>query len=125
VLGHQQKSRRGQQEERNCKALSSQSLGVRGFGALSIQPARRPLQAALADFFFSWTADLSDLEYHHFSRPNTVKMAPKKAAVRAPQENISLGPQVREGKNPHIRQRCDTRTTHSSMAAKIASRNMH
>jgi hypothetical protein len=26
-------------------------------------------------------------------------MAPKKAAVRAPQENISLGPQVREGKN--------------------------
>merc|ERR1711941_141635 len=31
------------------------------------------------------------------SRPNTVAMAPKKAPVRAPQENISLGPQVREG----------------------------
>jgi hypothetical protein len=33
-------------------------------------------------------------------------MAPKKAPVRAPQENISLGPQVREGKN---RQNRDTR----------------
>lgn len=26
-------------------------------------------------------------------------MAPKKQVTRAPQENISLGPQVREGKN--------------------------
>merc|ERR1712080_465044 len=28
---------------------------------------------------------------------NTVAMAPKKQVTRAPQENISLGPQVREG----------------------------
>merc|ERR1712080_659436 len=31
--------------------------------------------------------------------PNTVAMAPKKAPTRAPQENISLGPQVADGEN--------------------------
>ena len=68
------------------------------------RPAARPSQRLAADFFFSRTDDFSDLDTT--TPANTVKMAPKKAAVRAPQENISLGPQVREGKkhlNPTIR----------------------
>ena len=57
---------------------------ARGIASLETSSFRRRLQRSR--------------EYHP-SRPNTVAMAPKKAPVRAPQENISLGPQVREGKN--------------------------
>jgi hypothetical protein len=64
---------------------------ARGIASLETSSFRRRLQRSR--------------EYHP-SRPNTVAMAPKKAPVRAPQENISLGPQVREGKN---RQNRDTR----------------
>lgn len=83
------------------------------------RPAARPSQRLAADFFFSRTDDFSDLDTT--TPANTVKMAPKKAAVRAPQENISLGPQVREGKTPRTRQLCDdTRSRQSTFDAEIA-----
>lgn len=68
--------------------------------------------AASARGLLSLRRRLSDLEYHH--PVNTVAMAPKKQVTRAPQENISLGPQVREGKkhrHPTIRDKRPLRRT--------------
>ena len=84
------------------------------------RPAARTSQRLAADFFFSRTDDFSDLDTT--TPANTVKMAPKKAAVRAPQENVSLGPQVREGKTPRTSsQLCDdTRSRQPTFDAEIA-----
>ena len=115
VLGRASKVTAARQRKRERKA-SHVTLG-----GLSVRTefGRQLALRQLDTFFFSRPDDFSDLDTT--TPANTVKMAPKKAAVRAPQENISLGPQVREGKTPRTRQLCDnTRSRKSTFDAEVA-----
>ena len=116
------KSHRG--EGRGEESLRQPRDSWRAFGTGRTfqfsRPAARTSQRLAADFFFSRTDDFSDLDTT--TPANTVKMAPKKAAVRAPQENVSLGPQVREGKTPRTSSQLwdDTRSRQPTFDAEIA-----
>jgi hypothetical protein len=114
------KSHRGVAEEERAKVSHVTLGGLSAQGALSNsagpQPAIRSVWPPTSSF--RGQDDFSDLDTT--TPANTVKMAPKKAAVRAPQENISLGPQVREGKTPRTRQLCDdTRSRQSTCDAEV------
>jgi hypothetical protein len=91
------KSHRGEAEEESAKVSQAKAFGTgRTYPNSGPQPAIRSVWLPTSSF--RGQDDFSDLDTT--TPANTVKMAPKKAAVRAPQENISLGPQVREGKTP-------------------------
>lgn len=110
VLGRQP------QAERRREQTSGRNDSWRGFGThfQFCRPAARACEGLTSSF--RGRPQRSRIPLPQSS--NTVAMAPKKAPVRAPQENVSLGPQVREGKNRHT-------ATPPMLCAEPASTNIH